>query len=151
MTTAEHETDDTRALRWSAVAFAIGFAIHGIDHFRRGMSASPMAIMIGGNIQAILIAVVVYMVFTHRRRAAEAAMAIGFGSAAVFVYAHLLPTFWSDFQDSYISLPHTNVTWFSWFSAVTEIGAGVVFGCVGLATVRARGAAGNTRVAESVR
>ncbi|MBH0780016.1 hypothetical protein IT779_27465 [Nocardia sp. NEAU-351] len=63
----------------------------------------------------------------------------------------MLPTFWSDFQDSYISLPHTNVTWFSWFSAVTEIGAGVVFGCVGLATVRARGAAGNTRVAESVR
>jgi hypothetical protein len=27
-------------LRWTALAFAVGFGIHGVDHVRRGMSAA---------------------------------------------------------------------------------------------------------------
>lgn len=97
-----------------------------------------MSIMIGGNVQAVLVAIAVLMALTHRYRAPEAAIGIGFGSAAVFTYAHLLPTFWADFQDSYISLPHTNVTWFSWLSAITEIGTGLVYGFVGIRALRDR-------------
>ncbi|MFC4374242.1 hypothetical protein ACFO5K_08995 [Nocardia halotolerans] len=118
--------------------FAIGFGIHGLDHLRRGMDASPMAIMIGGNVQAVFVAIAVLMAVTHRYRAPEAAIGIGFGSAVVFVYAHLLPTFWADYQDSYISLPHTGVTWFSWTSAVTEICTGLIYGFVGVRALRAR-------------
>jgi hypothetical protein len=121
----------TDILRWAAIAFAIGFGVHGLDHMRRGMSASPPFIMVGGMIQGLFVAAAVVMALTRRRRAAEAAIAVGFGSAVVFTYAHLLPTFLPGYQDSFISPPHINVTWFSWFSALTEIGTGIVFAIVG--------------------
>jgi len=36
------------------------------------------------------------------------------------------------YQDSFISGPRINVTWFSWLSAVAEIGTGIVFAIAGL-------------------
>ena len=126
-----HE-DASDILRWAAIAFAIGFGIHGLDHLRRGMSASPPFIMVGGMIQGLFVAVAVGMALTRRRRAPEAAIAVGFASAVVFTYAHLLPTFLPGYQDSFVSPPHINVTWFSWFSALTEIGTGIVFAIVGI-------------------
>ena len=125
----------TDVLRWAAIAFAIGFGIHGLDHLRRGMSASPPFIMVGGAIQGLFVAVAVAMALTRRPQrqwAPEAAIAVGFGSAVVFTYAHVLPTFLPGYQDSFISLPHINVTWFSWFSALTEIGTGIVFAIAGI-------------------
>ena len=133
----------TDILRWAAIAFAIGFGIHGLDHMRRGMSASPPFIMVGGMIQGLFVAVAVVMALTRHRRAPEAAIAVGFGSAVVFTYAHLLPTILPGYQDSFISLPHINVTWFSWFSALTEIGTGIVFAIAG---VRARRPVGDASV-----
>jgi hypothetical protein len=131
----------TDILRWAAIAFVVGFGIHGLDHLRRGMSASPPFIMVGGMIQGLFVAVVVVMAFSRHRRAPEAAIAVGFGSAVVFSYAHLLPTFLPGYQDSFISPPHINVTWFSWFSALTEIGTGIVFAIAG---IRARRSVGET-------
>jgi hypothetical protein len=128
-------------LRWAAIAFVIGFGIHGLDHMRRGMSASPPFIMVGGAIQGLFVAVAVAMALTRRRRAPEAAIAVGFGSAVVFTYAHLLPAFLPGYQDSFISPPHINVTWFSWFSAVTEIGTGIVFAIAGIRARRSPGEA----------
>ena len=135
----------TDILRWAAITFAIGFGIHGLDHMRRGMSASPPFIMVGGMIQGLFVAVAVVMALTRHRRAPEAAIAVGFGSAVVFSYAHLLPTFFPGYQDSFISLPHINVTWFSWFSALTEIGTGIVFAIAG---VRARRSVGGASVVQ---
>jgi hypothetical protein len=135
----------TDILRWTAITFAIGFGIHGLDHMRRGMSASPPFIMVGGMIQGLFVAVAVVMALTRHRRAPEAAIAVGFGSAVVFTYAHLLPTFLPGYQDSFISLPHINVTWFSWFSALTEIGTGIVFAIAG---VRARRSVGGASVVQ---
>ncbi len=122
----------TDILRWAAIAFVIGWGIHALDHLRRGMSASPAFIMVAGMIQGLFVAVAVVMALRRHRRAPEAAIAIGFVSAAGFTYAHLLPTFLPGYQDSFISLPHINVTWFSWFSALTEIGTGIVFAIVGI-------------------
>jgi len=122
-------------LRWAAIAFVVGFGIHGLDHLRRGMSASPPFIMVGGAIQGLFVAVAVAMALARRPQrqwAPEAAIAVGFGSAVVFTYAHLLPTFLPGYQDSFISPPHINVTWFSWFSALTEIGTGIVFAIAGI-------------------
>ena len=133
----------TDILRWAAIAFAIGFGIHGLDHLRRGMSASPPFIMVGGMIQGLFVAVAVVVALTRHRRATEAAIAVGFGSAVVFSYAHLLPTFLPGYQDSFISPPHINVTWFSWFSALTEIGTGIVFAVAG---IRARRSIGESSV-----
>jgi hypothetical protein len=107
------------------------------------MSASPPFIMIGGMIQGLFVAVAVVMALTRSRRAPEAAIAVGFGSAVVFSYAHLLPTFLPGYQDSFISPPHINVTWLSWFSALTEIGTGIVFAIAG---IRARRSVGEASV-----
>jgi hypothetical protein len=128
-----------RYLRWAAIAFAIGFGIHGLDHMRRGMSASPPAVMVGGMIQGLFVAAAVVMALTGRRRAPKAAIAVGFGSAVLFTYAHLLPTFLPDLQDSFVTGPRINVTWFSWLSAVTEIGTGIVFAIAGLRARRPSG------------
>ena len=56
------------------------------------MSASPHAIMVGGMIQGVFVVVAIAMALTGRRRAPEAAIAVGFGSAVLFTYAHLLPS-----------------------------------------------------------
>jgi hypothetical protein len=136
-------------LRWAAIAFVIGFGIHGLDHLRRGMSASPPFIMVAGMIQGLFVAGAVAMAVTRRRQrrwAPEAAIAVGFGSAVGFSYAHLLPTFLPGYQDSFISPPHINVTWFSWFSALTEIGTGVVFAIAGIRARRSVGEASVVRL-----
>jgi hypothetical protein len=103
------------------------------------MSASPHAIMVGGMIQGLFVVAAVVMALSGRRRAPDAAIAVGFGSAILFTYAHLLPTFVPGYQDSFVSGPRINVTWFSWLSAITEIGTGIVFAIAGL---RARRSAG---------
>ena len=123
-------------LRRAGAAFVIGWAIHGADHFRRGMSASPPFIMALGMVQAVFVVLAIVMVMRRDPRAPLAAVIVGFGSAVGFSYAHLLPTILPGYQDSFISLPHTNVTWFSWLSALTEIGTGIVVGIVGAREVR---------------
>jgi hypothetical protein len=110
-----------------------------LDHLRRGMSASPHAIMVGGIIQGVFVVVAIAMAITGRRRAPEAAIAVGFGSAVLFTYAHLLPSFLPAYQDSFVSGPRINVTWFSWISAVAEIGTGIVFAIAGFRTRRPAG------------
>ena len=141
MTTQRSQPPDSadRHLRWAAILFAIGFGIHGLDHLRRGMSASPPSIMVGGMIQGLFVAAAVVMALMQRRRAPEAAIAVGFGSALLFTYAHLLPSYFPAYQDSFVSGPRINVTWFSWLSAVTEIGTGIVFAIAGFRARRPSG------------
>ncbi len=121
-----------RHLRWAAILFAVGWGVHLSDHLRRGMAASPHAVMVGGTIQALFVVVAVLMAVTGRRWAPEAAIAVGIGSAILFTYAHLLPSYLPAYQDSFVSGPRINVTWFSWVSAAAEIGTGIVFAVVGI-------------------
>jgi hypothetical protein len=116
----------------TALAFAAGFGLHGIDHFRRGMAAAPTAVMIGGMVQGVFVVIAVVLALRHHRLAPVFAVALGFGSAALFTYAHLLPTFLPALQDSFVTGPRINVTWFSWVTAVAEIGTALVFGYTGL-------------------
>ena len=118
-------------LRVSAWAFLLGWGLHVIDHLRRGMSASPMFIMVGGMLQGIVVVVAITMALRGHTRAPEAAIFAGVGSALVFTYAHLLPNFWPAYQDSYLSGPRINVTWFSWVTALSEIGTGLLFALAG--------------------
>ena len=121
-----------RSLSVAMIAFAAAFAVHGIDHFRRGMAASPPSVMVGGTLQGFFVVVAVVLVLRHHRWAPQAAILVGFGSAILFTYAHVLPTFLPGYQDSFTSGPRINVTWFSWLTAVGEIGAGLILGFVGL-------------------
>lgn len=118
-------------LRVSAWAFLCGWGLHVIDHLRRGMSASPTFIMVGGMVQGIVVVVAITMALRGHARAPEAAIFAGFGSALVFTYAHLLPNFWPGYQDSFLSGPRINVTWFSWATALSEIGTGLLFAYAG--------------------
>ncbi len=87
--------------------------------------------MVGGMIQGLFVVVAIVMAITGRRWAPEAAIAVGFGSAILFTYAHLLPSYFPAYQDSFVSGPRINVTWFSWVSAAAEIGTGIVFAIAG--------------------
>lgn len=118
-------------LRVAAWAFLLGWGLHVIDHLRRGMSASPMFVMVGGMVQGVVVIVAITMALRGHARAPEAAIFAGGGSALVFTYAHLLPNFWPAYQDSYLSGPRINVTWFSWVTALAEIGTGLLFAYAG--------------------
>jgi uncharacterized membrane protein (DUF485 family) len=125
--------------RWAAMAFGVALAIHGADHLRRGIAATPPAVMIAGSAQLLLAAVTLALVFTASRWAPYAAIAVGFASALGFTAAHLLPH-WGFFSDSFINAPPAaRVTTFSWVSAVAEIVADILFGIAGIAVLRARG------------
>jgi hypothetical protein len=121
----------TRSMTMAMIVFAAAFGLHGIDHLKRGMDASPPSIMIGGMIQGLFVAIAIVLIVRQHSWGPQAGVIVGFGSAAIFVYAHVLPTFLPGYQDSFTSGPRINVTWFSWLTAVAEIGAGLVLGYVG--------------------
>jgi hypothetical protein len=121
-----------RSMTVAMIAFVAAFLLHAVDHFRRGMQASPPPVMVGGTVQAVFVLLGAVFVVRHHRWAAQAAVLVGFGSVVLFTYGHLLPTLLPGYQDSFTSGPRINVTWFSWLTAVGEIGAGLVLGYVGL-------------------
>ncbi len=132
-------------LRWSAVALAVGFGTHAVDHVRRGMSAATMLVMIGGGAEALSIAIAVFMVLARRPWAAQVAAAVGFGTALASTYGHLLPTFLPGLQDSFVSPPHTGVTWYSWVSLAAAMSTGVLFGFAGIRAMRHQRTAASPR------
>jgi len=123
-------------LRLTAWMFLLGWGLHVTDHLLRGMTASPMFVMAGGMIQGVIVIVAITMALRAQSRAPDLAILTGVGSAVVFTYAHLLPNFWPNFQDSYLTGPRINVTWFSWVTALSEIGTGLLFAYAGLRAKR---------------
>lgn len=142
-----NDSDSRRFIKVTAIAFASAFGLHGLDHMLRGMAASPMPVMIGGFIQGVFVVIALVLILREHPLARPAAIAVGFGSAALFVYAHLLPTFLEGFQDSFVSGPRINVTWYSWFTAVAEITTGLILGYVGVRSSRARSPVPESRLA----
>ena len=135
--TARHVDTTGLSLRTAAVMLAGAVLVHGLDHLRRGMTVSPLPVMIIGTVQAVVVFTTVFLVFRGVQWAPHAAMVVGFGSALLFIFGHMLPGFSPDFSDSFVSEPNTHVNWFSWVTAVLEIGAGIAFGVVGARELRA--------------
>lgn len=130
MATTRLQTRDV--LRTAAWAFLIGWGLHGFDHMvLRGMSASPMAVQIGGGIQGVIVIIAIVMALRGHPNAPRMAIFAGILSAVLFTYAHLLPNYWPSIQDSFVTGPRINVTWFSWLTAVSEIGTGLLFAYAG--------------------
>jgi hypothetical protein len=125
-------------MHWAAAFFVLALTLHTADHLRRGMEVVPPAVMIAGMIQGVAAAITVVLVFRRNRWAPHAAILIGFSSALGFGAAHLLPT-WGAFSDSFIdAAPAAGVTWFSWVTAIVEIGADLLFGMAGVAVLVAQ-------------
>ena len=133
---------EDRLLRYSAGAFIVAVAIHGADHAHRGAGILTPQVRWGGLIQLVLGAFAVGLVMRRHRWAAIAAMVVGFASALLFSSAHLLPT-WGAFSDPYLTpAAGADVSWFSWVTALLEVGADLLFGWAGLnAVLRTRAAA----------
>jgi hypothetical protein len=128
---AEHE----RWLKYSALFYALGLALHTADHFRRGLDASTGQVLVIGNIStAVGMTVAVLVVLGHRHApmfAAATGFPVAFGVAAV----HLLPT-WSAFSDSFVDAHGTGVTAMSWTVVLIEIAGALAMGVAGLVVVR---------------
>lgn len=124
----EARVDSAAFLRLSAIAFAVGFSAHALDHVRRGLYTVPTRVIVIGTIQGVLASIAIGMVLRGHDRAPMAAILIGFGSALLFTNGHLLPIS----PDSYVSEAHPSVTWFSWVTAFSEITTGIVLGFAGL-------------------
>jgi hypothetical protein len=119
-----------RRFYWATMIFAAALSLHGIDHFRRGMNVVPPAVMIAGNIQIVAAVITVILVVLRNSWAPYAAVALGSASAVGFSAAHLLPK-WGPFSDTFVNpAPGAGVTWFSWVTAVAEIGTAVVLAVV---------------------
>jgi hypothetical protein len=138
VSTSKAQSNVHAYLRWTALLFAAGFGMHAIDHVRRGMSAATTFVMIGGATEALSIAFAVAVVLTRRAWAPQVAIIVGFGSAVASTYGHLLPTFLPGYQDSFVSLPHTGVTWYSWLSLAAAMGTGILFGFAGISAAQRR-------------
>ncbi|MBW0017926.1 MAG: hypothetical protein JO236_10335 [Mycobacterium sp.] len=123
---------------WATVFFALALGLHAADHIRRGMEASPPAVVAAGNAQILAAVITVILVILRNRWAPHAAVVVGIASAVGFSAAHLLPT-WGPFSDTFVNpAPAAGVTWFSWVTAVVEIVADLVFAAVGLAVLSHR-------------
>lgn len=131
-------TDAVRALRRPGVLFAVGLAVHGIDHMKRGMMASPPSIMVAGTLQILLVIVTLVAVWRGRRWAPELSVVAALVSLVGFTYAHLMPAWWPAFSDSYVTGARIRVTWFSWVTVVAEMGTALIFGIAALRVLRAR-------------
>jgi hypothetical protein len=129
---------EDRLLRATAVVFLIALLVHAADHLRRGFDVLTPTVFWAGNLQLTLAVIAVVLVFRGHRWAPAAAIAVGFPSAIGFTAAHLLPQ-WSTFSDSFTGAhPAPDVTGFSWFAALFEIGADLAFGFAGVHALRTR-------------
>lgn len=79
------------------------------------MAASPMFVMAGGTVQGLIVVIAIVLALRGYARAPELAMFAGLGSG-----------------------PRINVTWFSWATALAEIGTGLLFAYAGLRARRER-------------
>jgi hypothetical protein len=127
-----------RRLYLAGVLFAVGTAVHTLDHLRRGQGSVTEALYWTGNLALVLQVVVITLILTRHRLAPLLAAAAGFPLALGFFAAHWLPE-WSPLSD-----PLWEIGSWAWLSAVAstlEIAGALAVGLAGLAIVRARGLA----------
>jgi hypothetical protein len=120
----------------TGVVFAVALVVHGADHARRGVGELEPAVFWLGNLQTVAALTALFLVFTRHRWAPAAAIVVGFASAIGFTVVHLVPD-WGALSDAFPNAPgHADVTAFSWFAALFEIGADLAFAAAGVVTLR---------------
>jgi hypothetical protein len=127
--------DEHRWLKYSALFYALGLALHTADHFRRGLDASTSQVLIIGNISTALGIAVAVMAIVGYRHAPFLATVTGFPVAFGVAAVHLLPR-WSAFSDTFVNAHNTGVTGLSWSVVLIEIAGALAMSVAGLAVVR---------------
>jgi hypothetical protein len=125
-----------RHLRVAAVAFAVGSALHVIDHLRRGQGSITETLYVLGNAALVLQDATIVLVLTRHRVAPVVATGAGFGLAVGFAAAHWLPH-WSAMSDPVWEID--SLTWFSYVASGLEVVGALAVGAAGIAVVKARG------------
>ena len=132
--------DAHRWLKYSALLYGLGLALHTADHFRRGLDASTGQVLVIGNLSTALGVTVAVMVVVGYRNAPLLAALTGFPVAFGVAAVHLLPT-WSAFSDTFVNGHNTGVTAMSWTVVLVEIVGALAMGIAGLVVVRDQRAA----------
>lgn len=127
-----------RRLRRAGAVFAVGTAIHAVDHLRRGQGSISEVLYVLGNAALVLQIVTIVLVLTGHRLAPLLAVAAGFPLAIGFAAAHWLPH-WSAMSDPVWKIESWR--WFSYLASSAEIASALLLALVGLAVVRVRGVA----------
>jgi hypothetical protein len=126
---------DRTELRRATAVFALGFVIHNADHARRGVAASPEAVVWAGTAVAMLTAVILTVVVLNHHKTplfvAAASGAIAFGVSL----SHLLPK-WGVLSDP---LPGGAVDGFTWFAVMCEIVGALVLCAASVRALRREG------------
>jgi hypothetical protein len=127
---------DHRLLKYCALFYALGLALHTADHLRRGLDAVTTQVLWIGNVStAIGITVAVLVIVGYRNApmlAAVTGVPVALGVAAV----HLLPKWSSALSDTFIGAHNTGVTGLSWAVVLVEIAGALAMGIVGWTIVR---------------
>jgi hypothetical protein len=122
-------------LRYAALLYALGLALHTADHFRRGLDAVTGHVLWAGNLSTLVgVATVVLVLLGHRygpMAAAITGIPVAVGVAAV----HLLPE-WSAFSDAFVGADDSGVNALSWTVVLIEITGAALMGAIGISIVR---------------
>jgi hypothetical protein len=128
-------TDDRRLMA-AGWLFAVGSAVHLLDHLRRGQASVTDELYWAGNLALVLQVAVVTLVLTRHRVAPLAAAAAGFPLALGFFTAHWLPQ-WSALSDPVWEID--SWTPLSYAASALEVAGALAVGLAGLRLVRRRG------------
>ena len=124
--------DETRPLKYCALFYALGLALHTSDHLRRGLDVVTPQVQWAGYVSTTIGLTAVALVLLGNRygpfAAALAGIPVAFGVAAV----HLLPH-WSALSDAFPGAHATGVTALSWSVVLIEITGALAMGAVGAA------------------
>jgi hypothetical protein len=126
--------DDTRYLKYAALLYALGLALHAVDHLRRGLDVLTPEVQWAGNLSTLLGIAAVVLVLMGHRWAPMVAVVTGIPVALGVAAVHLIPH-WSAFSDAFPGAQHTGVTALSYSVVLIEIGGALAMGAAGLALV----------------
>jgi hypothetical protein len=133
---AEMTDQRQRQLLAAGIVFAVGSAVHMVDHLRRGDGSVSDALQWAGTLALVLQVAVVTLIVTRHRLAPIAAVAAGFPLAVGFLAAHWLPE-WSPLSDPVWEID--SLSWFSYTASLLEIAGALAIAVAGLAAIRDQG------------
>ncbi len=123
--------DDHPLLKYCALFYALGLALHTADHLRRGLDAVTTQVLWIGNISTVIGIAVAALVIVGYRNAPLLAAITGIPIAIGVAVVHLLPKWSSALSDTFIGAHNTGVTGLSWTVVLIEIAGALAMGIVG--------------------
>jgi hypothetical protein len=125
------QPDDHPLLKYCALFYALGLALHTADHLRRGIDAVTTQVLWIGNVSTVVGITVAVLVIVGYRNAPILAAVTGIPVAVGVAAVHLLPKWSSALSDSFVGAHNTGVTALSWTVVLVEIAGALAMGIVG--------------------